>query len=965
MSHSAVAVTRDTAFATLVTLRQRYGEKADQVAAMNEAKTRLLLIDEVLLALGWNKDDFNPEQAARAAGFTDYLLSVDGYPRLVVEAKRAGHTFTSNKRHTKSEYTLPYARTAFGQPFSEVLEQAERYAREHGVPYAALTNGGEWVLVQLIPSPGTTADDCKCIFFGHLLKDEANFDLLWELLSLDAVATGRLAEHFAELNAKEAEFSANPRGEVGHFTWKKQLSSDPYLDDFYFLFFDQIVDPARRNMLQHCFVSNVRLDQYEGTLKRVLRDTAPQYIDGAQELTPGEHDTILADNLGDQGGRVILVTGSVGCGKSTFITKVLVDARQKGALRAVIVDLIDDVEGSSVEIDRLLWSRLLLEWKKLVPDSLSSGELKKIFHGDLEFLKRGPYEAIFKASPEEYQRAEAARLEELIADPESFLSSCFRYYRRHLATGIVVFLDNVDRASENLQKNVYAFAHRLARETGATVIVPMREMTFFRGKAAGFLDVRSSDAVFHLQAPDLVQVLSKRIRYVEEHLGEDHRRKDWRRREDFDTAVKAYGAHAATLKSNLLLGPERRALIDVLSAIAWHDVRSFLSFLKQIHSALGNGAAWSTSNATAALMTSRDTESRPVIPNLYTPPYPAHTCFFLKARILAALLYSKSPERVRQGIALPELLRVLRVYGYQDRWSRRGIEELVQGRLLECLEAPAAAEYTRSYRLVGTDESFRPSPLAVALFETIQHESSYMALIGNELPFHARQSYGEYIGVLKDVIGAIGGTDLEGESLSLLLESRAAHVVSAFLSQMLFKEQPLVDLSKFVPEVSAIEARLLSALQRVGVSKQSPSPRPEVAASADPRRQLDLIATADGGGAHITVSVACPTNVRQVTVDGSRAAGAIFWALVYSLANGRRMVTGAEITRLINQHVFSDQEKKESTNISRALRASVLRNQTWMAVSGEKGSWLYGLTEGWRGDWKRLFGQDPPDVGST
>ena len=82
MSHSVVSAGRDAALATLTALRQRYGEKADRVAAMNEAKTRLLLIDEILLALGWNKNDFNPEQAAGAAGFTDYLLSVDGYPRL-------------------------------------------------------------------------------------------------------------------------------------------------------------------------------------------------------------------------------------------------------------------------------------------------------------------------------------------------------------------------------------------------------------------------------------------------------------------------------------------------------------------------------------------------------------------------------------------------------------------------------------------------------------------------------------------------------------------------------------------------------------------------------------------------------------------------------------------------------------------------------------------------------------------
>src|SRR5687768_4987732 len=60
-----------------------------QLRGANEAETRLLLIDEVLILLGWAKQDFHPEQHA-TSGYTDYRLTFDGQPRLIVEAKRIG-----------------------------------------------------------------------------------------------------------------------------------------------------------------------------------------------------------------------------------------------------------------------------------------------------------------------------------------------------------------------------------------------------------------------------------------------------------------------------------------------------------------------------------------------------------------------------------------------------------------------------------------------------------------------------------------------------------------------------------------------------------------------------------------------------------------------------------------------------------------------------------------------------------
>ncbi len=126
--------TREDALSRLAELRETYRMGPKQLADLNEASTRLLLVDEILSLLGWDKSEFHPETDAGKAGFTDYLLKLDSHPRVVVEAKRAGHTFCSTKSHTKIEYKLSYVRSAFGTRFTEVLEQSERSRLGYRLP---------------------------------------------------------------------------------------------------------------------------------------------------------------------------------------------------------------------------------------------------------------------------------------------------------------------------------------------------------------------------------------------------------------------------------------------------------------------------------------------------------------------------------------------------------------------------------------------------------------------------------------------------------------------------------------------------------------------------------------------------------------------------------------------------------------------------------------------------------------
>ena len=101
--------------------------------ATNEARTRALVIDRVLTALGW--DIREPEwvwlEHRTNGNAMDYvLLSGDGGFLAVVEAKAA----------------------VIG-PKDKDRRDASGYAQEIGARYAVLTNGGRWEAWEMAPSP--------------------------------------------------------------------------------------------------------------------------------------------------------------------------------------------------------------------------------------------------------------------------------------------------------------------------------------------------------------------------------------------------------------------------------------------------------------------------------------------------------------------------------------------------------------------------------------------------------------------------------------------------------------------------------------------------------------------------------------------------------------------------------------------------------------------------------------------
>jgi hypothetical protein len=124
----------------------------------------------------------------------------------------------------------------------------------------------------------------------------------------------------------------------------------------------------------------------------------------------------------------------------------------------------------------------------------------------------------------------------------------------------------------------------------------------------------------------------------------------------------------------------------------------------------------------------------PTLPNIYLSSEKKVPSYFLKTRIILMLICGRPISELRRGLPLATLINVARIYRYPERLTKRTIEEMVRERLIECVEVPSEAEFTKNYSIEpDTSHSYRASPLGLILVDEIQFNPLFLTLAGQHL----------------------------------------------------------------------------------------------------------------------------------------------------------------------------------------------------------------------------------------
>ncbi len=436
--------------------------------------------------------------AGRKLYYPDYLVIIAGLPVLVIEAK------------------------ARGESLSDALDEARLYANEINALFpsginpcgrviacngdalwtAATDSGQPDCLVSHDElSPGNLkfasfVDICRRQIF-QVHADAIRKKLRKKEYRRPVTMIGGSAFQFEEL--PQNTFGATIAGDYGHL-------------------FNPKTKEDRQRIAQHAYIASLRRQRYVEPIDRLIRNAVAPSAAKIRPIedsgSPREIVTALRDHKKLEN-QILLLVGSVGAGKSTFVDYLSMSALPT-ALREQTVWLRLNLNNAPLSVDRAYeWTAqtIVEEFRDNFAD-IDFDELEilnKLFSRELSAFVRGPL-AVLDPSSVEYRVRLSDRIAELQSDNVSLAKAMSRYLCQSPNRLLVVVLDNCDKRNRDDQLTMFQLAQWVQSEFHCLVVLPIRDVTFDRHRNEPPLDTALKQFVFRIEPPPFSDVLQARVR---------------------------------------------------------------------------------------------------------------------------------------------------------------------------------------------------------------------------------------------------------------------------------------------------------------------------------------------------------------------------------------------------------------------------------------------------------------------
>lgn len=487
----------------------------------NEATARFQIIDRVLTeVLFWDRKGVGVEKYHRG-DFTDYEC---GAPvKLLIEAKRESIGFTLpttlNKSVLKVETLIEN-----NKEFSDAIEQAIGYCQKRGIPYAAVTNGRQWVFLLGARIDGITSENGKCIAYSSLDNMVENFRELWDLVTPEALAEGNLKAVLTKTTHLPPPRKLSSRlPDYPGYKSRNPIATE--LQILGGLFFDDIVTAPEieEQFLKDAYCQSGALSQYALVSKELLRTRYTTFFESQAGVStspaavkkgtnPQLTKDVLAASLSK---RPILLVGDVGVGKTTFIRNLVKNDAKEEFNRALVLFLDYGVKPAvSTDLKSYTSSEIIRQLRENEKvDIAERNFVRGVYHHRLMDFGKGINADLKEIAPEIFKIKEIEFLNDLLKNEEEHVRHSLEHIFRGQKRQIVIFLDNVDQRPAVFQEEVFLIATSMAATWPITAFVSLRPETFALSRARGAL-AAYQPRVFTIEPPRIDLVIKKRLEFA-------------------------------------------------------------------------------------------------------------------------------------------------------------------------------------------------------------------------------------------------------------------------------------------------------------------------------------------------------------------------------------------------------------------------------------------------------------------
>ena len=408
---------------TIDEAKRRFDELApawreDRERIQTEQDARFQVIDRLLTeVLGWEHEDVRTERHGDS-GYADYLITLRGRAVLVIEAKRAEKILIDTRKPKVGQYKVGGPALQGAQ---EGIGQARRYCLDHGVLYAALTSGFEWLAFTAIRSDGKNPADGTAITFPSLETISDDFALFYDLFSKEGISSQvhRVRLQEAEgLHVRASEqWDTIAKRTDSRLLEKSAIAAD--LERIFGEFFSTMSGENDPAMLAQCFVESKESKEADANLEKITRNLVNrvEVVDARKGAELVRH---LQDAIETHRGEFVLIIGNKGAGKSTFIDRffrLVLHPHIKERCLVARVDVADSA-GDLSTINQWLTDRLRsrLEEQLFAGSTPTFEQLQGVFFREYRRWSEGEYKFLYDSNREAFKIKFGEYLHDLIND---------------------------------------------------------------------------------------------------------------------------------------------------------------------------------------------------------------------------------------------------------------------------------------------------------------------------------------------------------------------------------------------------------------------------------------------------------------------------------------------------------------------------------------------------------------------
>jgi hypothetical protein len=436
--------------------------------------------------------------------YPDYVVLLSGVPLMVVEAK------------------VPTDK------IDRALDEARMYAAKLNELFPSGLNPCSWVVGcnghEFIVGKWDTTEVSHSLNFSDINLASTAFANVLKALQRESLSPD--ADAFRRRTTKRpfwrpvSEMGGNSvrNEEIGHNTFGSTLALD----------FRHLFNPStavdRAYLVKNAYIQSKRRERYIEPIHRLIRDVALPSVSHIPILEDSERPREVVQML-RRGSvlehQIMLLVGSVGSGKSTF------------------VDYLVNVALPAELLEKTTWLRLDLNVAPLTRESAQAWMIEQIIkelHASAvgqDFDDPATINAVYGVEIKRFRKLALGFLSEdsqeykvrlideirtLQKDRIGTAKALARHMCAERAKLLIVVLDNCDKRSRDDQLLMFQLAQWVQSELRCLMVLPLRDVTYDLNRGEPPLDTAQKDLVFRIEPPQFTKVLSGRVRLALKEL---------------------------------------------------------------------------------------------------------------------------------------------------------------------------------------------------------------------------------------------------------------------------------------------------------------------------------------------------------------------------------------------------------------------------------------------------------------